>query len=316
MGMSRLRRYMATVLAGPGGVGAVSPYQFDVTAFTQSLGAANANYDLSTWTAANNLANWTESAVGADPGISEVAPDGGAGTGAARFVSSATNLRPYIVQIGTVTLNDLYEVEINLTARTSGTLRADMVGPDLTSAVRRNTIGRALDTSYYVTARNAPSDFVVDTAKYQKVTLNAVQTALADADIRFGFTLPASPLAGQLVELWYRMPAGAVYVDGFRMRLMRNAGNTAWDLYLDKYVTGTDTNFLTITGVGTPNALRVTTTGQTHQLYTGEAGIDGAWTPRGAPQSSTNHTTATQAQVLYCSAFTASRFRGSAYSPF
>jgi hypothetical protein len=301
-------------IGGGGGV----VYLFNQSSFTQSLGAANPNFDFDTWSGANDIANWTEASIGTDPGQSEVDPSGGAGTGAAHLLSTATNMRPQIQQLTALEVNSVYEVDIDYTVHIAGGFDVNL-GTNrikiLNAATRLQTLGICLgNQSFRIEGRTAPNNGVLSRAKIQKLTFNAVKDAgVTDFDLRFEFTLPGTTFEGQRVDVWYRLPAGAPYLDGWCAYLQRNAANDAWQFLLDRHSAGARTAVIAaITVPDSTNAIRVVTSGDDHTCYTSTEGIDGTWTQRGTTQTNATHNTATQCRAVYHSSITPVRFRAEA----
>jgi len=100
-------------------------------------------------------------------------------------------------------------------------------------------------------------------------------TAAADANHEYQFTLPVSPSAGQKVELRYHVQDANNYWTAY---IERNGGNTAWDFKLDSVVSGSPTNRITVTGVSNPTRIWVSTQATKHAAYTYESSL---WTRRG-----------------------------------
>lgn len=90
-------------------------------------------------------------------------------------------------------------------------------------------------------------------------------TAQADGIHHLAFTLGAGSANLVAVELRYRITDANNYYTAY---IKRNAGNTAWDLLVDKVVAGTPTNLKTTTGVGTPTRIIVWTSGSAYEHYT------------------------------------------------
>lgn len=121
----------------------------------------------------------------------------------------------------------------------------------------------------------------IDNVSIKRLTLNATSAATADATHTFYFTLPASPLAGQRVEMRYRYGDAANY---FVAALQRNSSNTDWNFTLQKLVSGITTTLITANSVGSGiNAIRVMTVANVHYLYTG---VSGTFTARNSVSDS------------------------------
>lgn len=131
----------------------------------------------------------------------------------------------------------------------------------------------------YVRVRNLGGAFAMD---YGIATLHILSpvsdtpaTGEANGISDLFFTLPAGSANLIAVELRYRRQDATNYWTAY---IKRNAGNTAWDLYLDSVAAGTPTNRLTVTGVGTPDCIRVIHDGSNHDCYTRATTT---WTKRG-----------------------------------
>jgi hypothetical protein len=126
-------------------------------------------------------------------------------------------------------------------------------------------------------------------AVYIATPANGVNyTSGADALHYLDFALPGSPSAGDTIELRYRYQDATNYWTAY---VKRDAGNAAWDFFLDKVTAGTPANQITVTGVGTPVRVMVKATGNTHDCFTGTAA---AWTKRGATITDADFNTATE----------------------
>jgi hypothetical protein len=87
-----------------------------------------------------------------------------------------------------------------------------------------------------------------------------------------------SPTAGASMELRFREQDANNY---FMMQLLRNAGDTAWDVHIKKVTAGTPSTLASATGVGTPDTLRVCVReGNKIRMYTRTS--TGAYTLRGS----------------------------------
>ncbi len=128
----------------------------------------------------------------------------------------------------------------------------------------------AVGTLDYFRVRDLPAPFTTD---YGIATLHdaapvsdtpAAGEANGITDLYFN--LPGSPSANLVAaELRYRRQDATNYWSAY---IKRNAGNTAWDFLLDSVSAGTPTNRITVTGVGTPDAIRVIHDGNLHDCYT------------------------------------------------
>lgn len=287
--------------------------------FTQSIGSnLVTNPSFTAWGGANAPTGYTvNQGVGPpDPELTQVdsgQTHGGTNVsgGSANFFSTGATGRPLASQ-AVRSSGLVYESEVVVSARSAGSL--DIAG--LTNTV--STVGtfrrliRAVNTSFSVSLSSS-GNITVDSVSDRLVTLNTIYPAAStDMDARLGFTLPVSPIAGQRIVLGYRIPDAETspLTNGWVAYLQRNDSNNAWDFRLDSVVTGTATNRINVTGVGTPNAVRVVTSGNDHSAYTGTLGVDSeTWTQRGAMVTNTAHNTATRCLALYMDGFTAAKLR-------
>lgn len=124
----------------------------------------------------------------------------------------------------------------------------------------------------------ATFDAQSDLATVNDTTLTSGDTftGTADAQVDFLFTLPGSPAANDEVSLLYRYQDASNY---WKAYIKRNVGNTAWDFRLDSVLATVATNRIAVTGVGTPDAIKVNFEASLHDCYTRAAGV---WTKRGA----------------------------------
>ncbi|MFN8530185.1 MAG: hypothetical protein U0670_16420 [Anaerolineae bacterium] len=273
-----------------------------VTAFSQSIGTEIVlNGDFAAWTN-DNPNNWTVvGESGSDPMITQVAPDGTSGTGAARYYKSQTSGTMYFSQATGLVSGYWYEVLVDLSRYVSGAALIN-AGAQLTLVAQGPymTITRASIASVACNSQgSAPHDFTLNTISVKRLTPNPAWTMPhADGVHTFSFTLPGSPVAGQRIELRYRQQDDQNY---WAAALVRNNANTAWDFRLDSVSAGVVTNRISVTGVGTPDSLRVITAGSTHTAYTGSSG---AFTQRGSPVTVAHLSTATGITVVYNSPVT------------
>lgn len=115
------------------------------------------------------------------------------------------------------------------------------------------------------------------------------QTADADGVYSLAFTLPAGSANLVAAELRYRWQDATNYWTAY---IKRNAGNTAWDFYLDKVTAGTpatQTGY-PVTGVGTVAEIEVRANGTKHNTWTRVAST---WTKRGGEISDAAFQTST-----------------------
>lgn len=285
--------------AGPG------PWSAGVTVhisvFTQALGAELlANGDFSAWTG-DNPDNFTVTGEsGSDPMVTEVAPGGGAGNGAARFFSTGTSVR--ITQTGVMTTNAWYEAAANISAYTSGIV--DLLTPGTPGSAIISGILRAPfqagGTDLGLRVRTS-GDFTADSLSLKAITLNDAATYPADGTFDFHFTPPASPRPGEQVILQYRINSAAAF---WQLFIKRNSNNTAWDCILWEMVNPLSvTQHISVTGIAAVNALRVVASGNNHDVYTSDDG--GAnWTQRGTTITDATYAAATGVRAIYASTVT------------
>jgi len=139
----------------------------------------------------------------------------------------------------------------------------------------------------YFRVRDLPSPFNADygIATFTDTTLISGDTFTGNADglHDFEFTLPGSPAANDEIALHYRRLDAS---NKWEAVVKRNVGNTAWDFLLRRVSAGVPTTEITVTGVGTPDMLRVISEGNNHDCYT-RAGT--TWTKRGAQVINSTH---------------------------
>jgi hypothetical protein len=130
----------------------------------------------------------------------------------------------------------------------------------------------------------------------------ASQTATADGQTDFAFTLPASPSAGDKVGLKFRYRDASNYWHAF---CERNAGNTAWDFKCQSVAAGTPTDRITpVTGVGAVRRIRVAHNGSLINCYTMDA--SDVPTPRGGNINISHENSETAILAEYAAGTTAS----------
>jgi hypothetical protein len=279
--------------------------QNNVTSFTQSAGAellTNGNF--SGWTA-DNPDGWAVSGeVGSDPMVTQVQPNGSAGTGAARLFASTATSAPQLRQ-NVLTVGQWYEVSINLTARTSGTAQLNELGGSailISTATTgiHSTIGRPTATNIQVAAGGAAHDFTVDDASVKLLTLNAVATMAPNSIIDFFFTDPAA-VAGRTVQLWFRVQDDQNYWTAY---VKVNDAATNWDFNLDSVVAGVATNRLHVTNINGQDGIRIICDGNLIDCYTRNGST---WTKRGSQVNNSTLATATGLTTLYSTGTTPSQ---------
>lgn len=292
---------------------------FNITSFTQSVGASVlTNGALTAWTG-DNPDSWTVSGEsGANPEVTQRNPNQGHADsmttgGAANFFSSATNNQPRIAQTA-LTVGTIYRIGLNVTNRVSGNLAVLSGGVpsqnNYASTGNRRPIMRATATSFQIGGGTAPNDITADDLLAEPITLNAQQVAFADGIFQVEFTLPPSPSALDEIALIYRMPAaGDEFLNCWAAKYRRNDSNGGWDFRLDRYSSGTRTNVFTSSSVSAlGDAIRVITEGNDHICYIRVLGI---WTQVGTGiQTNATHNTGTRVNTVYSPNFTVSRLIG------
>ncbi|MCC6614207.1 MAG: hypothetical protein IT320_12065 [Anaerolineae bacterium] len=272
-----------------------------INEFTQALGEELlTNGDFSAWTA-DNPDNFTVTGEsGSDPMVTEVAPGGGAGNGAARFFSTGTSVR--ITQTGVMTANAWYEAAANISAYTSGIV--DLLSPGTPGSAIIAGILRAPfqagGTDLGLRVRTS-GDFTADSLSLKAITLNEMVTFHADGTFDFHFTLPASSRPGEQVILQYRIASATQF---WQLFIKRNTANNNWDIILWEVVNPLSvTQHFNVTNIGTINAMRVVADGNDHSVYTSADGGD-TWTQRGTTITDATYATATGVRAIYCSTTT------------
>lgn len=280
---------------------AAQPQEVEVTTFYQYLSTENTNPDFTSWSGGNPT-GWT--VIYQDPPnytVTESAPDGNPGTGAALFYRNGPNsLR--IEQ--TIKAGAWYEFD-TVRSYTSGGMTTIM---DMTSG---GTVQWYNDTNslhlirisappvrYYVSG--GPGSVALDRLSYRLINLDRQYSTPADGTYQFFFTLPGSPRQYEAAHLWYRGALGDLnYWDAY---IYRNYENTQWSFALSSVSAGVATNYINLGTSGTPNGIRVVTSGDTHTVYTSTD--NGAnWTSRGSVTNST-HSGNGYIRVLYNSSIT------------
>lgn len=226
---------------------------------------------------------------------------------AARFVSSATANQPRATQTSKLTSGVIYLVDTTISARASGSFftgSSDFLQLQVIStAIRKRSIIRVGGTSAIIQSSGAaPHDFTIDSTSYKAITKCTPVAAALTNTITLALTLPASPVAGHEIRLCYRIAAaGEELFNCWVATIRRNDANSGWVARLDRISAGTPTQVIGDTACATPDALRVVTAGNVHQLWTGASG---SYTQRGADQTNATHNTATGLNVVYDPDFT------------
>lgn len=284
--------------------------------FTQSLGAellTNGNF--AAWTL-DDPDSWTVvGEVVADPAVHQTAPNEnhtGIGTGACNLYSSATNNAPGIQQV-VLTASNIFEASANITNYVSGNLK---IGDSaLANALNNQTTGvhrqlfRATNITFYIRASDtAPEDITIDDASVKLITKNTAQNAVADGVFDLYFPIPGSPVAGDRIELIFRMASGTnqELFNCWSANLLRNDANSNWNAQLDRFSSGTRNNHTGATSVGSPNGIRVRVAGSSLKLYTLLNGVE---TQRGSTVTNSTHISNTIVNTVYTSNFAPTELR-------
>lgn len=286
-----------------------TPYnsQVSVTSFSQSYSAnLVTNGDLSSWSG-DNPTWWSVSGEsGSDPMLTQVDPSGSAGTGAARFYASGATNNPSLNAFDIRTIGLWYESSLQVTAWTSGALNdtngtAQRTGQLVaTKAQTAVALGRATATSYGIAGRGGTAhDHVVDNIVLRQVTLNPQYEGLADGTFEFHFDITTARF-GEIPELWYRASD-----DSNKWRAIVWGDGSAWYTYLYSCVSGSCTQqiFAGWGGGGTPNAMRVVTSGNNHSFYV-SSNDGGSWVQQGTTISNSTMSTNTGVRAVYTSQVT------------
>lgn len=276
-----------------------------VTQFNQSLGAellTNGNF--TAWSGGNPT-GWTVTGeVGSDPAVNEVAPGGGAGTGAAQFFSSATPNVPTLSQVA-LTANTWYESALSMTAHTAGLANPIFVPrlavQSLNGLMDLQSLGLANNVTWSVSGTSSvPINYVLDDFSCRAISLNTAYATGLNQQSELYFNLVPSPVVGMLVALQYRIAS----VNNFWIAYMWRGTGGVWFARLDSVSSGGVTNRINANvGATLPDAIRVRVVGDVHQLFT----LSGTtWTQRGTNITNTTHNSASGVRPIYSSAFTPS----------
>lgn len=278
-----------------------------VTTFTQSLGPELlANSDFSAWTG-DNPDGWTvEGESGNNPEVTERDPgqthaDTKTVGGSANFYASTATIYPVVRQDNVLTIGNWYEGHIIYSAASAKP--RFYVGGVYVSAFTHRLIAKAVNANVNYQHNTAIHDTTVDSMSVKRITLNAQQAMPANAIIDFTYALPASPIANDIISVFYRISDASLEAgyNCWRAYIQRNSANTAWDFRLDSVNAGTATNRINVTGVGSPTTIRVICDGTKHNCYTLEGT---AWTKRGAEVNVSWNDSATGINTIYCSGTT------------
>lgn len=278
-----------------------------ITTFTQALGdELLTNGDFSAWTG-DNPDGWTVvGEVGADPELTERAPNAGHADavgvgGAANFYKSANAVLVPRIEQNVLTVGHWYERSFEVT-----NLVASGAGfPGAEYALSPRNIWRATGIEHRITLNYMAGDVTVDNASAKRITLNDQQAMpSADAIVDFTYTLPAAPLVDNTINVFYRISDASLEAGYtcWRAYLQRNGANNAWGFRLDSVSAGTATNRINVTGVGDAVGIRVQCAGSLHDCWTTTDGT--AWTKRGAQVNVSLNNTSKGINTVYCSGTT------------
>jgi hypothetical protein len=274
----------------------------------QSLTAKVPNPDMN-WSA-GALSNWTivSGTLGGDPGYSEVAADGTAGTGAVRILSTATNNSPILrVTSAFDTLGAFFEVFYTISQRTAAfvTVRAGITGtlsvsPSFVGSQRLIVRNQSANDS--IEWRGSTGvDLVADYLGLNRITLNTQLVApSADMRISFFYTLPASPVNGD--QVWV-LPRISDFATGNYWKARLIYTGSQWNINLYSVALHVDTSVASATNIGTTNGIRVTMDGDQVSLFT-TVNSGAGWTQRDTTKTSALYQSATGVNVLYASTVT------------
>jgi hypothetical protein len=274
----------------------------------QSLTAKVPNPDMN-WSA-GALSNWTivSGTLGGDPGYSEVAADGTAGTGAVRILSTATNNSPILrVTSAFDTLGAFFEVFYTISQRTAAfvTVRAGNTGtlsvsPSFVGSQRLIVRNQSANDS--IEWRGSTGvDLVADYLGLNRITLNTQLVApSADMRISFFYTLPASPVNGD--QVWV-LPRISDFATGNYWKARLIYTGSQWNINLYSVALHVDTSVASATNIGTTNGIRVTMDGDQVSLFT-TVNSGAGWTQRDTTKTSALYQSATGVNVLYASTVT------------
>jgi hypothetical protein len=281
----------------------------------QSATSTVSNPDMN-WSG-GTLTGWTLNAgtVGGDPGISEVAPDGSAGTGAVHLLNfNGTSNQPDIRAVNSLAeLGEYYEISGDVSARTSGvarlraaaagfnTLQMDFSQVSIRKALVRNTA--ANDALAWVGF--ATTDIVINRTTGERITRNAQLAAPnADGRLQFFYTLPASPVQGDQYWAVVRGETPDALASGDYLLALLQYTGSQWNLTFHVVTDHTrGAAIITANNIGNTNGLAIVLDGDDISLGSTADGGEN-WTSRGNATNST-YNTATGVNVIHTAAFTA-----------
>lgn len=283
---------------------------FHVTEFNQSLGAELlTNGDFSAWSG-DNPTGWTVSGEsGSDPELTERAPGNAHGDavgvgGAANFYSTATTSQPRISQ-AVLTVNKYYSVTFEITRRVSGSFAMlNMQNSNNNYAAASGglaqQIGRASGTSLQPAAVGAaPHDFTLDNLSAMEVSPNTRIAGFANGITELYFDPGVNANKGVEMHLMYRIASGSSneLINCWDVLVRHNFGvDDTYEFRSRLILNGAVTNKTTVQA-GKPDAIRVITNGNDHEIYTRNQS-DGVWTLRSS-FSDSNLNDAEGVNVMY-----------------
>lgn len=284
---------------------------FSQVSSAQALGAELiANNEFSTWSV-GLPSNWNVSATGGSS-VTEVAPGGGAGNGAARLQSPTTAVQPRLDQVlAGVSAGDIVEARILCSAFTSGQADFYSVASALgwtisvTAAAEFVTVNTLSQTPAYLFGISTALDLVIDRVSLRRLTTDPVQTLTPNGEATFLYSI-GTPLRGETAEIRFRRQDALNY---FAVRCFRNAANTAYTATLLRVLAGVQTTLIAGQNLGaTVAGIRARFNGSTLQMFSTADGT--SWTQRGTDITDTNLQTATGTLAVRSTGVTFGSFSG------
>ncbi len=245
---------------------------------------------------------------GGDPGVSQSAADGSAGTGAAKFTMSGVTANTPALSQTIFTAGDYYEAAAEMTQRTGGEFqyRVGTTQQSMTAVGQSVIMVRADGTGYLARANSHPSSFVMDNLTAKKITPSPQKTApSANQKITALYTLPGSPRKGE--EVWLLLRISSFSSGNYWIAVLTYTGS-AWNISLSSVASHTRTSRTSATGIGTTNGIQVNANGDTLKLYTTADG-GGSWTQRGSDVTNSTYNTAVDYNVMATSLVTLGTLR-------
>lgn len=281
-------------------------YAIDLDEFTQSCGSELLTNPGNPFTfTGDDPDGWTVTGEsGSDPMVTEVAPDGGAGTGAIRFYSSATTSNPRLSQNDVFSGAGIYQSFVDVSHYVSGKLRFQEAGNanyryDITTTIMIRVIGRAggVSDDFILLGSDAtPYDYVIRECSLKRVTLNAQQVAPVNQRAIHTFTLPGSPVSGDTEMVLYRIDGVGEELNNCWKAAVTYDGS-AWKAKLSYFINGTETTVTNPTLSITPNAIKVEVFNDEHVMWVSDDGGT-TWEYAGVATSS-QHNAAMGLNTLY-----------------